>query len=109
MDNKRKTNRELIKNYLNIIDANSFEVLGFLQDLSTKGIRIKSHKKLILLKNYVLSIKLSKNINNSDIIILTASCVWSKPDNESYINGFIIEHISEDNLILLQKLINDLS
>lgn len=107
MDDKRTVTREKFQNYLSIIDTASFESLGFLQDVSQKGIRIKSHVKLSSQKRFTLAIKLSSKINNTDNIVLTATCVWSKPENESYINGFIIDNISEDNFIILQKLIDD--
>ena len=105
----RKTKRMYLVFYLRVFEAGEF--IGFVMDISKKGIMVISEKPMIPGRIYDLKMNLPPDINRDnspDSAEFIAYCRWSRPDEENvsfFLNGFEIENMNGRDSALIEKTI----
>lgn len=107
----RENRRMYLMFYLRVFDDGEF--LGFVIDISPKGMMVISEAAVKTDRVYKLRMKLPPDIKNSDkknFVELTAECRWSRPDDENtnfFLNGFELEDMGAGTRELIEKTINE--
>ena len=107
----RENKRMYLMFYLRVFEDGEF--LGFVIDISPKGIMIISEAAIKTDRMYRLRMKLPPDIKNSDkknYVEFSASCKWSRPDEENtsfFLSGFELEEMSSETGALIEKTINE--
>lgn len=113
-ENKRKERRSLerikISYYLPIISSESYELLGILSDITTKGLLVNSQKKLPLNQQFKLHLDLTGDGFDQSSINFIAQVKNVRPDRfePGYYNiGFEMLNLSITNIrtikIIMEK------
>ncbi|MFH0975198.1 MAG: PilZ domain-containing protein [Spirochaetota bacterium] len=107
---EREHQRVYFTFYLRIFEGSS--LLGFLLDISLKGLMIMSEKELRTGKTYTLSVKVPPVISedHGDYVKIQSECRWCRRDEkqkDTYLCGFQIEDIQGKGNNLVKKLIDE--
>lgn len=88
---KRKSKRWDLKRYLKVYDHNADVLIGYLADITLKGLKLFSTYQIAAQQEYTIRI-----IILSDQIYLKAFCLWCKLDDSSdlYVSGWQITNLS---------------
>lgn len=108
---KRSVSRKHLVSYLRIYDNSTGQVIGHLADLSTQGLMLISGESVSPDRVYRLRIRLSSGSYERNELIFSATCCWSKKEDESdfFTSGFRIDHISQALKERIQSLLGDMS
>lgn len=108
----RENKRIYLMFYLRVFEDGEF--LGFVIDISPKGMMIISEAAMTPDRIYELRMKLPPDIKNTgsrrDSVVFNAKCRWSRPDEDNisfFLNGFEIGEIGSDAGALIEKTINE--
>ena len=85
MSENRKNFRTSIGSYISVNEQNNMANAGFLKDISSKGLRIKSTKSYIPRRSYKLVVSLPDSDNSLKKVAVDTEVIWSK---ESDIAGY---------------------
>jgi len=95
--------------YLRVFQGSAF--LGFIVDISSKGMMLLSEAPLDEEKIYELSMKLPPGgAAESGSVEFTAYCKWSRPDNDNtsfYMSGFEIRDMDDASAAVVERLVNE--
>jgi hypothetical protein len=93
---------------MRVLDNNSFQLAGYLADISPKGFQIDSPNQLIPNKNYNFRLELTPDVSDKSFITFSATCRWTRPDDtdpNTYDSGFQIVSISPHDNEIFQRLV----
>ena len=97
---------------MRVIDNSTHQHIGYLSDISPRGLKLDCQKPLTANINYPLRLDLTSEISNRPYITLLARAIWSRPDpinpNE-YIVGFQIVSISQAEQEIFQRIVEKYS
>lgn len=96
--------------YLRVFSQPSGQLLGHLVDITTEGAMIISDKPLAVNKDFILSMELPDAHGNITAVVMSASIIWSKPDENPHFTDTGIQLIepSREAIEALSRLIQDL-
>lgn len=108
---QRETPRRHLIFYLRVYNSDTGDLIGFLGDISTKGIMVVSETPVVTDKVYNLSLHLnpSNDRRKERILRFDARSIWSKNDinPDFYDTGFEYVNKKDDVVEEIQKLIED--
>ena len=98
MVEKRKHKRIDIIYYLSVFDRNTDDLIGYIQDITSEGLRLITEKQLKKDAMYQLTIELSSILHENKKIDIDATCIRCVPgDSESFYEcGFKFEKIKPE-------------
>ncbi|RFA25840.1 hypothetical protein CAI21_17940 [Alkalilimnicola ehrlichii] len=104
MEEKRNTDRKLVRQLLRVMDRNNHAVLGNLVNLSPEGFMLISPNALVEGGYSELELELPKIVNGRSRIAVDARCIWCQKSSYSddYGAGFQIERIPEQDMRALR-------
>ena len=105
-DEKRKIQRHQLPYYLQVYNRITGKPLGYIVNLSPKGLMLVSQKRLLTHALFELEIRCPEPIAEFKIIRLKALSHWCRPDidNTYFDTGFSITQTSVDLTILISAL-----
>jgi hypothetical protein len=109
MPDKRELKRRHPVYYLQVIDLESGENLGYLIDINAKGIMLAGKSSLPTGKIYKIAIQLPEENDGEKAIFLTVSSIWNEFDPllEKTRTGFKIEECNAKELEKIDWLIEN--
>lgn len=108
---ERENKRMYLMFYLRVFEDGEF--LGFVIDISTKGMMLISETAMKTDRMYKLRMKLPPDIkgkDKKDSIEFSAVCRWSRPDEDNsnfFLNGFELGETGSETGALIEKTINE--
>lgn len=107
MEERRSTKRIKISYYVPVVNAESYEQLGILLEITPRGLLVDTQKVLPIDKPIKLRLDLSDDTFGKPFIYFTARPKWIRPDRiePSFYNiGFELFEISEEDGLIVEKL-----
>lgn len=112
MKHKDRENRRMyLVFYLRVFEGDTF--LGFVIDISTKGLMVMSESSIAVDRDYSLKIKLPADMKKKEpdrYAEFSAKCKWSHPDEENsnfFLSGFEIGNLSAHDSALIEQTISE--
>lgn len=105
-DNRKLKRRHLIY-YLKVMDRDSDSLLGFLVDITTKGIMIMSEEPIKAGRIFHLKILLPTDDMNKKHLIFDAKSLWSEQsvNTDFYDTGFELINVNTKDFESIDKII----
>jgi hypothetical protein len=105
----RHTQRKQIIYYLKVYDQDTGKLLGYLADLTTKGLMVIGDQKIKKGKTFHLRMDLPKEMKGSKKIAFKARVMWCKPDaNPGFFDtGYRMMNLSKEDTRTIAVLIQD--
>ena len=99
MQDKRKLKRNVMQYNLEIHDAGTDEVAGWLVDINAEGLKISGDRTFDKNKRLALAIRLPEEISGKTAIPFSAKVRWCKPDENQQLTatGLQFEKISTED------------
>jgi len=107
---RRSITRIKISYYVPIVNAESYEKLGILAEITTKGLLVDSQKLLPIDHQFKLRLDLTDENFDQPFINFIAQVKWVRPDrfDPGYYNiGFEMVNLSQTDKRIIQKLMAD--
>lgn len=107
MQERRSVNRIKISYYVPVVNADSYEQLGTLQEISSKGMQVDSQKVLPIDKAFKLRLDLTDDSFDKPFIYISARPRWVRPDpiEPSFYNiGFQIFEVADEDIAIIDKI-----
>jgi hypothetical protein len=107
MQERRTTKRIKISYYVPVVNAESYDQLGILLEITPRGLLVDSEKMLPIDKEFRLRLDLTDQSFNSPFISFMAKTKWVRPDRiePNYFNiGFEITQISKSDQMTVQEI-----
>lgn len=92
---------------MQVLDANTLKVIGYLADISQLGIRVDSDKPLPVNSAYKLRIDLTSDLSNKTFMILNGRAKWCEADKfepNSFNVGFEVDTQSREDTAIFQRM-----
>lgn len=108
MPERRETQRRYLKDYLQIVDRKTEDVVGYLVNITKDGIMIISEKPLNTNRVYHLRLLTPPSFKETTYIDLDIKCIWCEKDKikpHLFAAGFSICNLSDLHIDLIQHLI----
>ena len=98
METNRKEERKNANAFIGVYELNSENLIGYLLDLNTFGIKLKSTDEIEIDTNFEFRLELPIEIDGSSSFLLNVSSVWCYKHNNSryYETGFEIIYNSPE-------------
>ncbi len=107
-DERRNLKRSKFAYYMRVVDNQTQQLVGYLDDISPKGFQLDSRNQFSVNRDYNLRLDLTTEISDRPFITFTARCRWSKPDPSdpgSYDAGFQILNITPHENEIFQRIV----
>jgi len=107
MANKRKLNRRDFTYYMQVTDAVTKQLIGYLADISTGGFKLDCDKKVATGQDFRLSIQLTSEIADKTSMVFIARSKWCHPDHidpTSFNVGFEIVNMAPSDMQIFQRM-----
>lgn len=104
---RRRQKRRKFTYYMRVLDANTFQLVGHLSDISPTGIQMDSEKPLPVNANYKLRVDLTPDVANKNFLVLNGRSKWCEMDKlapNSYNVGFEVNTLSFDDSMIFQRM-----
>jgi hypothetical protein len=104
---RRKQKRRKFTYYMRVIDANTFQPIGHLSDISTTGIKVDSEKPLPVNSTFKLRVDLPQELGNKTFMVFNGRSKWCQMDKlepNSYNVGFEVNILSRDDSEIFQRM-----
>lgn len=104
---RRSIQRIKISFYVPIVNAESYETLGVLSEITTKGLLVDSQKILPIDQKFKLRLDLNDDKFDQPFINFLAQVKWVRPDRfgPGYYNvGFEILNLSNSDIKIIEKI-----
>jgi hypothetical protein len=104
---RRRQKRRKFTYYMRVIDANTFQLIGHLSDISTTGIKVDSEKPLPVNSIYKLRVDLPQDLGNKTFMVFDGRSKWCQMDKlepNSYNVGFEVSILSRDDSEVFQRM-----
>ncbi|MCL4270762.1 MAG: PilZ domain-containing protein [Anaerolineales bacterium] len=104
---RRRQQRRRFTYYMQVLDANTLNLVGHLADISLIGIRVDSEKPLPVNTNFKLRIDLTSDLSNKTYMILNGRSKWCEMDKfspNSYNIGFEVNTQSREDTVIFQRM-----
>jgi len=107
MQERRSVNRIKISYYVPVVNADSFEQLGTLQEISPNGMQVDTQKVLPVDKAFKLRLDLTDESFDKPFLFISARPKWVRPDpiEPTFYNiGFQIFEVADEDLVIIDKI-----
>lgn len=106
---QRAVERKYLVFYLRVFDGLTRKVIGYLLDISSRGLMLVSDVPVEINQEYQLRMKLPSPVKDRQDIVVDATCMWCKPEAnpDFFIAGFRIETLEEATAELIANLVRD--
>ena len=96
--------------YLRVFDRKNGDVLGFLVDITTKGIMVMRESPIVPKQSYSLRLRWRDAEARLHVVDFEGECRWCKQDMnpDLYVAGFSISAINSEDLDIINHLIEEL-
>jgi hypothetical protein len=105
---RKREERHKNGDYMRVTDNYTYELLGYLSEISLRGFKLDTSKVLTVKKDYTLRLEYASEATDKPYIVFVARAKWSEPDpltpNE-YIVGFQIVSISPSEQAIYQSIV----
>jgi hypothetical protein len=105
---RKREERHKNGDYMRVTDNNTYELLGYLSEISLRGFKLDTSKVLTVRKDYTLRLEYASEATDKPYIVFVARAKWSEPDpltpNE-YMVGFQIVSISPSEQAIYQSIV----
>ena len=104
---RRAIERIKISYYVPIVNAESYEKLGILSEITTKGLLVDSLRILPIDQQFKLRLDLNDDAFDQPFINFKAQVKWVRPDRfqPGYYNiGFEMVNLTDTNLRVIEKI-----
>jgi hypothetical protein len=109
MDSERRNaKRKKFIYYIQVLDANTLQLIGCLTQISAVGIQVDSEKPLPVNANFKLRVDLSPEIANKTMMVFNGRSKWCLPDRvepNSFNIGFEVTLLSRDDSEIYNRMI----
>ena len=108
---ERENRRMYLVFYLRVFGDEAF--IGFVIDISTKGLMVMSESAVTPDREYNLKIKLPPDMKKKEpdrYAVFSAKCKWSQPDEENsnfFLSGFEIDNLTAHDRVLIEQTIRE--
>jgi len=109
MPNKRTIDRKHLFFYMQVINQKSGDLLGYVVDISQRGLKIISEHRCEETSELNLKMRIPDNQGKNKEIQFKAKCIWSGRDinSEFFANGFEIDSLDQESLAVIESIINE--
>lgn len=107
MADKRKISRRDFTYYMQVKDAVTKEIIGYLSDISAKGFKLDSQKEIPPGKDFRLLIDLTPEIANQNSMVFIARSKWCRRDHVdpfTFNVGFEITNMAPSDMQIFQRM-----
>jgi len=107
MADKRKIARRDFTYYMQVTDAISKQLIGYLSDISTGGFRLDSPKQIAAGKDFRMQIELTPDIADKNSMVFVARSKWCRPDHvdpNTYNVGFEIINMAPSDVAIFERM-----
>lgn len=109
MNNTRKIKRRHIFFYLQVADVKNNTIVGYVVDITPRGLKIVSESSCIVNSILELKMRLPDGTDSPKHIHFSAKCVWTRRDvnSEFFANGFEITDLDEKAVSSIENIVNE--
>ena len=107
MADKRKITRRDFTYYMQVTDAISKQLIGYLSDISTGGFKLDSPKQIPAGQDFRMQIELTPDIADKNSMVFIARSKWCRPDHvdpNTYNVGFEIINMAPSDMLIFQRM-----
>lgn len=107
MADKRRISRRDFTYYMQVKDAASKQIVGYLADISTGGFKLDTQMEIPPGKDFRLLIDLTPDIANQNSMIFIARSKWCRRDHVdpfTFNVGFEIVNMSPGDMLIFQRM-----
>ncbi|MBI5842334.1 MAG: PilZ domain-containing protein [Chloroflexi bacterium] len=104
---RRRQKRRKFTYYMQVMDANTLQLIGHLSDISLIGIKVDSEKPLPVNVNYRLRVNLTQDVANKTFMVFNGRSKWCQMDKlepNSYNVGFEVSTLSYNDSEIFQRM-----
>ncbi len=105
---RRSARRKKFTYYMQVLDANTLQLIGYLNQISAVGIQVDSEKPIPVDVNFKLRLDLTTDIANKTMMVFNGLSKWCEPDRtvpNSYNVGFEVTLLSRDDTAIYNRMI----
>ena len=108
-DERRELKRQHIMFYSRVFNRRTGEFIGYLGNMTPKGLMIISDQPIQTEENFSLRIDLPEDIYDRPVLAFEAKSVWCQPDIDPnfYNTGFHLLTVPEDEIALIGQIVDD--
>ena len=106
---KRNLKRKIFSYYMQVMDDNTEELIGYLADINMIGFRLDCKQEYPLDVNYSLRFDLSDEVAGKAFMVVVARSKWRQRDPLDptvYNMGFQLISIAEEDIEIYQRMID---
>ena len=109
MKEQRKMKRRHIMFYSRVFDRKTGKLIGYLGDITAKGIMIISEYPLEVDIDHLLRMDLPIAIYSKALINFEVRSVWRRPDIDPnfYNTGFQLSNTSQEDIAIIERIVED--
>jgi hypothetical protein len=107
MADKRKITRRDFTYYMQVKDAATKQIIGYLSDISTAGFKLDSQIEIPPGKDFRLQIDLTADIANQNSMVFIARSKWCQRDHVdpfTFNVGFEIINMASSDMLIFQRM-----
>lgn len=107
-EERRNLTRRKFAYYMQVIDAQTQTLVGYLDDISPQGFQLDGRTPFVVNRDYSLRLDLTTEISDRPFLSFVARCRWSKPDPVdpmSFDAGFQILSITPREDEIFQRIV----
>jgi len=104
---RRRQRRRKFTYYMQVVDANTLQGIGYLLDISLTGVKIDTRKPLRVNSVYNLRIDLTPEMANKTYMVFSGRICWCEEDKfepNSYVAGFEVSTRSREDTSIFQRM-----
>lgn len=104
---KRRQKRRKFTYYMQVVDANTLQLIGYLSDISPTGIKIDSGKLLPVNQVYKMRIDLNSDVASKAYMTFNGRIKWCEMDKfepNTYNIGIEVENLSRDDYGIFMRM-----
>lgn len=105
--NNRKLDRRQFTYYMQVLDDNTKQIVGYLSDISTGGFKLDCDQRIPTGQDFRLSIQLNSEIADKTSMVFIARSKWCRPDHidpTTFNVGFEIVNMAPSDMVIFQRI-----
>lgn len=107
MADKRKVARRDFTYYMQVVDATTKQLVGYLADISTGGFKLDCPRQIPPGRDFQMQIQLTPEIADKNSMVFLARSKWCRPDfidPNTYSVGFEIIQMTQSDTVIFQRM-----
>lgn len=104
---KRRQKRRKFTYYMQVVDANTLQLIGYLSDISLTGIKIDSSKLFPVNQTYKMRIDLTPDVANKSYLIFNGRIKWCEMDKfepNTFNVGIEVDNLSREDYGIFMRM-----